>query len=137
DIDGLLELNVLWDIHDHGPWPPGGRNVERLVNDARKILHVAHQPIVLGARPRDADGIAFLERVIADEVGCDLPGDHDKRNRIHQRIGQAGHRICGAWSGRYEDDARLSRRARIPFGRVYSPLLVTDENMNELIVFEE
>jgi hypothetical protein len=32
---------------------------------------------VLGARPRDADGVAFLKRIIADQVRRHLTGDAD------------------------------------------------------------
>jgi hypothetical protein len=55
----------------------------------RQIVDVLHQPVVLGARPGDADGVAFLEGIIADQVRRHLAGDADQRDRIHQRIGQA------------------------------------------------
>jgi hypothetical protein len=61
------ELHVLRNI-DHDRTRPAGRgDAERLVQNARQIVDVLHQPVVLGAGPRDADRIAFLERVIADQ----------------------------------------------------------------------
>ncbi len=50
-----------------------GGDIERLVQNARQVRDVLDEVIVLGAGPRDADRVAFLERVIADEVGRDLP----------------------------------------------------------------
>ena len=97
-IDAFGELDVLGDVHDHGSGAAGARDVERLVQDAAQIVHVLHEIIVLGAWPGDADGVAFLERVVADEMGRHLAGDADDGDRIHQRIGQAGHRVGGAWA---------------------------------------
>ena len=59
-----------------GPGRPAGRDLEGLVQHARQIVDVLHQLIVLGAGPRDADRIAFLERIVADQMGRHLPGEH-------------------------------------------------------------
>jgi hypothetical protein len=47
--------------------------VERLVQRARQVGDVFDQIIVFGARPGDADSVAFLECVIADEVASTVP----------------------------------------------------------------
>ena len=44
---------------------------------------------MLCAVPCNADGVAFLEGVGADEMGRHLPRDADQRDRIHEGIGQA------------------------------------------------
>ena len=99
EIGALGELDVLRDVDDNRAGTAAPGDVERLVQNARQIGDVLHQIIVLGAGPRDADRVAFLERVVADQMGRHLPGDADDRDRIHQRIGEAGHRIGRARAG--------------------------------------
>jgi hypothetical protein len=130
------ELHVLRDIDHHRPRPAIRRDVERLVQHARKIVHALHEIIVLGARPRDADRVAFLERVIADEVRRHLARDAHERDRVHQRIGQAGHRIGGAGAGGDQHAADLAGGARIAFGRVHGALLMTHQNVLQLLLLE-
>ena len=81
-IDALGELDVLRDVDDHRPRPAARRDVERLVQHARQVLDALDQVVVLGARPGDADGVALLERVVADQVRRHLAGDADDRDRI-------------------------------------------------------
>ena len=107
------------------------------MQDARQILDPLHQIIVLGAGPRDADRVAFLERVIADQMGGDLAGDADERDRIHQRVGQTGHRIGGAGAGRDQHRADLAGRARIAFRRMHRALLVAHENVPDFVLLED
>ena len=74
-VDALGELDVLRDV-DHDRAGPAARgDIERLMQNARQILDALHEIIVLGAGPRDADRVAFLERVVADQVRRHLPGD--------------------------------------------------------------
>ena len=88
-IGALGELDVLRDIDHDRARPPAGGDMERLVQRARQVGDVLHQIIVFGAGPGDADRVAFLEGVVADEMGRHLPGDDDERDRIAQRVGQA------------------------------------------------
>ena len=87
------ELHVLRHIDHHRTRTAGGRDVECFVQHLGQIVDVAHQPVVLGAGPRDAHGVAFLEGIIADQVRRHLPGDAHQRNRIHQRVGQRCHHV--------------------------------------------
>jgi len=57
-----------------GPGRPLEGDVKRLVQHARQILDALHQIVVLGARPGDADRVALLERVVADQVRRHLAG---------------------------------------------------------------
>ena len=77
DVVAGRELDVLRDVDDDRPRPAGLGDVERLVQDAREVVDVLHQPIVLRARARDADRVALLESVVADQVRRHLPGDAD------------------------------------------------------------
>ena len=92
-IEALGELDVFRDVDDHGTRPAALGDMERLVQHARKVGDVLHQIIVLGAGPGDADGVAFLERIVADQVGRNLAGEAHDRDGIHERIGQPGDRI--------------------------------------------
>ena len=52
-----------------GPGPAGPRDVERLGHDARQVVGVADQVVVLGHRQGDAVDVDLLERVLADQGG--------------------------------------------------------------------
>ena len=75
------ELHVLGHVDDDRAGPAVRGDVERLVQDARQLLDAAHEVIVLGAIAGDAGGVAFLERVRADQMGRHLAGDADERDR--------------------------------------------------------
>ena len=81
-IGALGELDVLRDVDDDRPRPAARGDVERLVQHARQVLDALHQIIVLGAGPGDADRVALLEGVVADQMGRHLPGDDDDRDRV-------------------------------------------------------
>ena len=92
---------------------------------------------MLGAGARDADRVAFLERVVADEVRRHLAGDADERDGIHQRVGEAGDRVGGAGAGGDEHDADLAGGARIAFGRVHGAAFLADEDVLDLVLLEQ
>ncbi len=107
------------------------------MQDAGEIVDVLHQVIMLGAGPRDADRVAFLERVIADEVGRHLPGEADQRDRVHQCIGEARHCIGRARPRGDQHHAGFAGRAGIAFCRMRRALLVADENVLHLLLLED
>ena len=64
--------------------------------------------------------------------GRDLAGDDDERDRIEQRVGQAGDCIGRAGAGGDEHAADLARRrAGIAFRRMDGALLVAHEDVLE------
>ncbi len=137
DILAGGELHVLRNVdHDRAGTAVGG-DIEGLVQDAGEIVHVLHQIIVLGAGPRDADRVAFLEGVVADEMGRHLAGEADHGDRIHQRVGEAGHRIGGAGAGGDQHHAALAGGAGIAFRRMGGALLVADEDVLDLLLLED
>ena len=77
-VHAFGELHVLWNIDNDRAGAAGGGDVEGFVQDARQVIDVADQPIVLGAGAGDADRVAFLERVGADQKGGDLAGEADQ-----------------------------------------------------------
>ena len=98
---------------------------------------VLHQVIVLGARPRDAGGVAFLEGVVADQVGRHLPGEADQWDAVHQSIGQPGHGIRRSGTGCDQNRPDLAGRPRIAFGCVNRPAFLADKNVADRILFEQ
>ena len=92
---------------------------------------------MLGAVAGDADRVAFLKGVGADEMRRHLSGDADERDRIHQRVGEAGDGVGGAGAGGDEQHADLAGRARIALGGMRRALLVAHENMLHLLLMEE
>ena len=136
-IHAFCELNILRNIDHHRTGPAVGRDVESFVQHARQVFDILHQIIVLGAGARDADGVAFLEGIVADQVRRHLSGDADDRNRIHQRVGQAGHRIGGAGAGGHQHAADLAGGARIAFRRMHRALLVADEDVLDVLLLEQ
>ena len=83
-------------------------DVERLVQDVGKIVDIFDQPIMLRAGARDADRVAFLKCVRADQVRRDLPGQHNDRDGIEQRIGQRRDHVRRPRPGRDQHDAGLA-----------------------------
>ena len=106
------------------------------MQDARKVIHVLHEIIVLGAGARDTDRIAFLEGIVADQVRRHLPCEADHGDRVHQGIGEARHRIGGAGAGGDEHHAALAGGARIAFRRMGGTLLMADEDVLHLLLLE-
>ncbi len=72
-----------------GPGRPDARDMERLVQHARQVGDRAHQSSCAWCMPGDADGVAFLEGVSADQVRRHLAGDADQRDGVEQRVGQS------------------------------------------------
>ena len=137
DVGAGRELHVLRDVDHDRARPAARRDVERLVQHAREIVHVLHEVIVLGAGPRDADRVAFLERVVADQMRRHLAGDAHERDRIHQRVGQRRHGIRGAGSRGDQHAADLAGRARIALGGVSRALLVAHQDVLQLVLLED
>jgi hypothetical protein len=92
---------------------------------------------VLDARPRDADGVAFLERVLPDRVCRHLPREHYHRDRVHVSRRNAGDGIGDAWAGCDQRDAGLVRRPRVTIGRVHRTLLVAHQYVLDGFLLEQ
>ena len=131
------ELDVLGDVDNHGARTSGAGDVEGLVQHAREVVDVLDEPVVLGAGPRDADGVALLEGVVADQVRGHLAGDAHDGNGIHQRIGEAGDGIGGAGAGRDQHHADLAGRAGIAFGGVHRAALLAHQDVLDLLLLEQ
>jgi hypothetical protein len=61
----------------------------------------------------------------------------NQRDRIHQRVGEAGHGVGGARTRGHQHDAHLAGRARIAFGGMHGRLLVAHQDVAQLVLLEE
>ena len=136
-VSAGLELHVLGNVHDHGAGAAGGGDLECLMDHAGQIAHLLHQPVVLGAGPGNADRIAFLEGIGADQMRRHLAGQHHQRNGIHQRIGKTGHGIGGAGTRRDQHNAGLAGGAGIAFGGMHGALFVAHQHMGDAFHLEQ
>ena len=80
--------------------------------------------------------VSHSECVVADQVGGHLAGENNDRDRIHQRVGEAGDGVGGAGAGGDEHRTDFARRTRIAFGGMHRALLVADENVLQLLLLE-
>ena len=136
-IAAALELDVLGDVDNHRTGAARGRDLEGFVQDAAQIADILHQPVVLGAGAGDADRIAFLESVRADQVRGHLARQNDQRNGIHQGVGEAGHGVGRARTRRDQHHARLAGGPRITFGGMHRALFVAHQNVGDALDLEQ
>ncbi|MNR23611.1 hypothetical protein D3C85_1406400 [compost metagenome] len=86
---------------------------------------------------RDADGVAFLEGILADGMGRHVAGDHHHRDRVQVGGGDAGHGIGHARAGSHQGDADLARGARVAIRGMDRSLLVAHQDVLELLLLVE
>ena len=134
DILARSKLNVLRNINDDRARTAGNGDIEGFMQDAREIVHVLHKIVVLGAGARNANRVAFLKRIVANQVRGNLAGNADQRNGVHHRIGQTGDRIGSAGTRCHQHHAGLAGRARIAFSRVHRSLLMAYKDMLNFIL---
>ncbi|AMK26552.1 hypothetical protein K426_28285 (plasmid) [Sphingobium sp. TKS] len=89
-----------------------------------------HEIIMLRAVPRDADRIAFLKGVSADEMCGHLAAQHDDGNGVHHGVGERRDQIRHSGAGSDEHDTWPSRGSCIAFSRVGGCDFVSDLDMS-------
>ena len=103
--------------------------MKRLAHRRRDVFRAGDEVVVLGDRQRHAGDVGFLERVGADQLAADLPGDADDRRGVEHRRGDAGDHVRGARTGGRNRDADLPSRAREPVSHVRRALLVAHQHV--------
>ncbi len=124
-------------VDQHRARTAGGGNVKSFLHGGRQILDVLHQEVVFDTGAGDANGVAFLEGVQANGMRGHLSRDDDHGNRVHVGRGNAGHGIGQAWPAGHNTDTGLFARARVSVSRVNSRLLVSHQNVLDLVLFED
>jgi hypothetical protein len=130
-------LDVLRDVDDHRAGAPRRGDLERLVQDVRQVVDVLNQVVVLGARAGDADRVALLEGVGADEVRRHLAGHDHQGDGIHQGVDDAGDGVGGAGAGSDQHHARPAGGAGVALGGMGGALLVAHEDVVQLRLVED
>ena len=92
---------------------------------------------MLGAGPRNTDGITLLKGVVADQVRWHLTRDANNRNRIHQSVGETRNSIGCARAGCDKHDADLTRRAGIALGRVDRSAFLAHQDVADFFLLEQ
>ncbi len=130
----LLLERVLGDVHVDRAGPTGPGDVEGLGDDAREVVGIAHEVVVLGHRQGDAVDVDLLERVLAEEGGRHVPGDGDHRDGIQQGGPDAGDQVGRAGTGRAHAHADPAGDAGVAVGGMRPALLVADEHVAQFRV---
>ena len=81
-------------------------------------------------------GIGLLKGVRSDHEGRHLSGQNDNRDAVHQRIGHAGHGICGTGAGGNKAHTGFACGARISFGGVGRALFVAHQNVADIVLLK-
>jgi len=124
--------HVFGQVDERRAGAAGGGDVERLTHHHRNVLRAHHQLVVLGDAARDADRVAFLERIGADRRRRNLAGDADHRNRVHICVAQRSHEVGRRGTAGDHRDARLAGDVRVTLGHVAGALFVAHENVADL-----
>jgi hypothetical protein len=106
------------------------------VDRPRDLTRVGDQEAVLDGRHRDADRVRFLEAIGAQQLGADLAGEEDHRDRVHHRVHDRRDQVGRAGARGREGDADLAGRLRVALGRVARAGLVPDEDMMDVRIDE-
>ena len=136
---GVLELDfggedVLRQVDENRPRPPRRRDEEGLLHHLGELLRVLHDVVVLRDRARDPRDVRLLEGVVSYDRCRDLPREGDHGDRIHVGRREPRDDVRRARAARDEDDAGLSRAARVAVGRVDGPLLVFRHDETDRLV---
>ena len=89
----VLRPHVDAHVDEHRAGPSGLGDVDRLGERLGQLLRLLDEVAVLDDRESDPDDVGLLERVGADAVRPDLPGEGDHRNRIHIGVGDGGDEV--------------------------------------------
>ena len=123
---------VLRDVEQDRPGAPGRGDVEGLVHVLGDLARVGDLEGVLHERQRGAEDVGLLEAVGADQLGADLAGDEDGRDRVQHRVGDRRDQVGRAGAGGGEGDPDPAGGLGVALGRVAAALLVAHLDVAEV-----
>src|SRR5678815_5026083 len=89
--------------------------------------------MMLGDAAADFDDRRFLERVAADYVSADLPGDRDERDAVELGVGDGGDEVRRAGSARGHANAGLAGAAGDALGGERAALFMAGQDRSQLV----
>ena len=130
----VFQEHVLGHVHHHGTRAAGFGQVEGLGHDARQLVGVHHQVVVLGDGNADAGDVGFLEGVGADGRTRDLARDVDHGHRVHVVVGHAGDEVGGPGARGAGGHADLAGGPRVAVGGEAGGLLMPDQDVTDAVL---
>ncbi|MPM36524.1 hypothetical protein SDC9_83122 [bioreactor metagenome] len=121
--------NILRNVNQYRPRPPGAGDTERAAHSRRKLFNFTYKKVVLRNRHRNAGDINFLKAVFANQAVWDIDGDSHHRNGVHKGVCNTRDEVCRSGTRRCNDDADLSGRSGIAVGSKGRPLLMGCQHM--------
>ena len=121
--------DVLRHVDEHRTGATGGGDVERLPDHPRDVGRVGDQPVVLGDRHGDADGVALLEGVGPDHRVGHLAGDDHQRDAVHVGVAERRDDVGRRRAAGDHGHAGAAGHVRVPLGHVAGALLVAHEDV--------
>ena len=128
----LARQGVLGEVDVDRTRASGAGDMERLGDDARDVVGLAHQVVVLRHGQRDAADVDLLEGVLADERAGHVAGDGDHGHGVQLGGGDARDQVRGAGTARPQADADPAAGPGVAVGSVGSALLVAHEDRAQL-----
>jgi hypothetical protein len=136
-VADLLEGHVLRHIHHHRARPAAARNVKCFFHRHGQILGILDEEVVLDDRPRDADGVAFLECVEPDRRRRHLARNDHHRDAVHVSGRNTGDRIGQSRPRSHQRDADIAGRPGVAVGGMHSGLLVAHQHVLDGVLLVE
>src|SRR5215471_21373837 len=99
---------------------------EGLLHDHRDAADVINEKTLLGDWSCDRNNIHFLKSILAKQVGGNVAGNCDNRNRITVSVSDAGHEVRGSRTRGRQTNAYSPGGACEPFGSMGRALFVLD-----------
>ena len=126
--------DVLQKVDEHRAGPAGGRHGEGLAHHVGDGLGVPDQVGGLGDGHGDAGDVHLLEGVFAQGLLGDVAGDEHHRGGVHVGGSDAGGQVGGPGAGGGEAHPHLAGGAGVAVGGVGGPLLVSSQNVVNLVL---
>ena len=127
-------LHVLGKVHENGTGTARAGDVKGLFDGFGKLGDVLNEEVVLDAGSSDADRVAFLEGVGADQARSHLARKDNHGNRVGIGRGNARDGVGGAGAARDQSHADFVRAARVGVCGMHRGLLVANEDVTEVFL---